>query len=336
MATTGRLVLGAWLAAGLVGFAVLGTSGHDPGTPAAAQPAAAQGARGVVDPPSSPALTALAEPKAVEPVKPASPLKCTFSRGRWVGNLTWVPEAEPGCRYREFDREAAFECLQGKLVVIYGNSNSRALYSALEGILKNKTITPRLEAKQTCENNQKNHSCGQDIALPGYRNVSLFYWGYVKGVWSPKLPEFFKHQKHASLVVGNSGVNVIQNTKEASWRPAVNNEVPLLNARLQQTFPSTAHLVWMTTTRICEAQPHFRKYTYKKSYWMHRPLAAMNREIADHNALVLQLLAPRFTVLDAAGLAADPSLCPLYDDPLHHKALDKAFANVLLNLHCGS
>eukprot|EP01062_Namystynia_karyoxenos_P038182 TRINITY_DN27737_c0_g1_i1.p1 TRINITY_DN27737_c0_g1~~TRINITY_DN27737_c0_g1_i1.p1 ORF type:complete len:433 (+),score=91.02 TRINITY_DN27737_c0_g1_i1:85-1299(+) len=266
---------------------------------------------------------------------------CAYRRGRWVGNLTWVPAAEPGCPYREYTQEMAFRCLQGKQVVLWGNSNTRAMYSALEGILKDKTITPRLEAKQACENNPKNHSCGQDVALPGYANVTLFYWGYVHDVWDRRLAPLFRWQRgpNVALVLGNAGPNTIQKHREDRWRRDHREQIPRLNAFLRDTFSPETARIWMTSTRICESQPHFKKYIYKPKFWLHRPLERMNAEIAGSNHMVLEGLdhsIPQLKVLHAAALVSNPRICPYYDDPLHHKAVDRALAHVVLNMHCNS
>eukprot|EP01065_Artemidia_motanka_P019954 TRINITY_DN23874_c0_g1_i1.p2 TRINITY_DN23874_c0_g1~~TRINITY_DN23874_c0_g1_i1.p2 ORF type:complete len:221 (+),score=55.19 TRINITY_DN23874_c0_g1_i1:532-1194(+) len=213
------------------------------------------------------------------------------------------------------------------------------MYSALEGVLKAKTITPRLEAKQACENNPKNHSCGMSVGLPGYGNVSLFYWGYVHDVWDRRLPGLFRHQRgpDVDLVVGNAGPNTIQKHREDRWRRDHQVQVPRLNDVLRGTFSAATTRVWMTSTRICEAQPHFKKYTYKPRYWLNRPLEKMNAEIAGSNRLVLDGLDHTIStlrVLHAAAVVSNPRICPYYDDPLHHKAVDKALANILLNMHC--
>eukprot|EP01061_Rhynchopus_euleeides_P021572 TRINITY_DN35174_c0_g1_i2.p1 TRINITY_DN35174_c0_g1~~TRINITY_DN35174_c0_g1_i2.p1 ORF type:complete len:399 (+),score=94.31 TRINITY_DN35174_c0_g1_i2:78-1274(+) len=294
-------------------------------------------------------------PKGTPPV-------CRYAAGEFVGNLTWAPALTPeeraaGCYYMQYDREMAFKCLEGSLVVLYGNSNVRALYSALEGVLKNRTITPRLEAKQTCENNQKNHSCGMSVAFAhdyrlgaegetavpqeqhqqqaqSYRNVSLYYWGWVKGAYADKLASLFKFQKHASLVLGNTGVNVIQKSKR--WDGSLERELPQYNRFMTEGFSPATELVWMSTTRICEAQPHYKKYAYKKSFWLGRSLRSMNGEIARYNKQHAAALHPSVSFLDAAGIAGNPALCPYYDDPLHHKAVDRNIANILLNMYCNA
>ena len=273
--------------------------------------------------------------------------KCSYTDGKFVGNLTWVPAPSEGCYYMQYTKEMAFKCLEGTQVVLYGNSNVRALYSALEGILKARATTPRLEAKQTCENNRKNHSCGMEVSYSHnydnattnppiqkatYRNVSLYYWGWVNGAFSDKLPNLFEFQKNPSMVIGNTGVNVIQRTKH--WSGELAGQLPGYNRWITKGFGKGTKLVWMSTTRICEAQPHYKRYAYKKSYWLHRPLDKMNAEIRKYNAQHIQALDPSIALLDAATMCGSPSLCPFNDDPLHHKAADKHIANVLLNMYC--
>eukprot|EP00755_Sulcionema_specki_P014066 Sspe_Gene.55692::Locus_30628_Transcript_1_1_Confidence_1.000_Length_1204::g.55692::m.55692 len=266
---------------------------------------------------------------------PKNAAYCTYTDGVWVGNLTWHPVTSARCPYREFDQEQAFECLGGKLVVLFGKSNTRALYSALEGILKNKTITPRLEAKQACENNPKNHSCGMTVELPGYRPVNLFYWGYARDVWEPRLAQLFQYQRHADVVVGNAGADAIQKHREWVWKNDYKNKIPSLNRMWKDAFSPKTEIYWHTTTRICEAQKHFRRFTYKKSYWKGRTLEQMNTEIAASNQMVISMLDHnRVRILDTAGMASNPALCAYYDDPLHHKAVDRGIAQVLLNMHC--
>ena len=265
------------------------------------------------------------------------PNSCTYTTGSWVGNLTWEPVVPKGCSYHQFTREKAFECLSGKQIVLIGNSNMRALYSALEGILKDKVITPRLEAKQSCENNQKNHSCGMTVSFNGYKNVRLWYWGYVKGVFNHRVNGFFKYEKNPDVVFINSGLNVIQKVKSKEWMRSVVSETPQLLNFIRDTFSNDqTNCYYMTTTRICEDQPHFKKYTYRPKYWLHRSLSSMNSEVSEHNKLVLKQLSDHqeLTILDAAELASDRALCPFYDDPLHHKAVDKVIANIFLNNYC--
>eukprot|EP01060_Flectonema_neradi_P028952 TRINITY_DN3909_c1_g1_i1.p1 TRINITY_DN3909_c1_g1~~TRINITY_DN3909_c1_g1_i1.p1 ORF type:complete len:347 (+),score=63.73 TRINITY_DN3909_c1_g1_i1:139-1179(+) len=266
------------------------------------------------------------------------PSSCKYTSGEWVGNLTWVPSVTEGCEYKNYTQEMAFKCLAGKQLILIGNSNMRAMYSALEGVLKNKIITPRLEAKQTCENNQKNHSCGMTVSLPGYKDVRLWYWGYVKGVYNHRIPGFFKYEKSPHVVMINSGLNVIQKVKEKDWRKSVISEAPQLRSYIKDSFDADqTSWYWMTTTRICEDQPHFKKYLYKPKYWLHRSLSSMNSEVEGHNKLVLQQFSDSgLPVIDAAQLASPPSLCPYYDDPLHHKSVDKVLATIFLNNYCNS
>ena len=381
-----RLIVLVWLAAagGLVTFSTVGWSDGAPSEPTvvvpSGGPARGSGAAAAVVVAEAAGRDARTETRAaaagsrnsssssvrirhLKEAKRLERLRCRFDHGRWVGNLTWVPtlsdaETRRGCVYRTYSREDAFRCLGGTSIVLYGNSNVRALYSALEGVLKDRPTTPRLEAKQTCENNRHNHSCGMEVSFDvdytgdavaagaasaatqgraTYQNVSLFYWGWVNGAWGERFGSMFQHQQRADLVIGNTGVNVIQKYTKAVWTAQLAKELPRYKTMAQQSWSPHTKLLWMTTTRICEAQPHFRRYTYHKKFWLHRPLDAMNGEIDLYNEQHVRAMDPSVSLLDAAQLVK-PShgICPHYDDPLHHKAVDKVLANVVLNMYCNA
>eukprot|EP00759_Apiculatamorpha_spiralis_P008176 PhF_6_TR15097/c0_g1_i1/m.23757 len=233
-------------------------------------------------------------------------------QGRWVSNRTggWIPspsqqQQPPECpKYRNFSQHDALKCLQGKKILLIGNSNTRAMYTAMEAVLKAAPVLGRLAAKQMCDNSKRNHSCGQMVDIPPYKPIEMFYWGYIQDLHHAELDVKTAHQKHFDLVIMNTGANVIQALPEERWSRDHKANLPKL-IRFAKSFPQATFL-WHTTTRICEAQPHFRRYKYKPQYWRHRQLHEMNAEIMRSNGFVEKALLglgdKTIGVLDGAGM----------------------------------
>uniref|UniRef100_A0A7S1M3A4 Uncharacterized protein n=1 Tax=Neobodo designis TaxID=312471 RepID=A0A7S1M3A4_NEODS len=256
--------------------------------------------------------------------------------------------------FKRFTRAEAHQCLAGKYVLFYGNSNTRTLYTALEALLRGTRQVGRVLAKQRCDNSKKNHSCSVTIAAPpgqstmtAAKPVRLFYWGYVKDFYSPTLAEKMKKQfDTADIVVGNAGVNVIQGTPDGQWENGYSDANAEKLQRFLGSFPKASSNVWWhTTTRLCEHQPHFTRYKYNPKYWSGRSLASMNAAVAKSNDLATQRLGamkqPPVGVVDGAALVSAErgkqsgvELCPHYDDPLHHRFLDRELVQIFLNAWC--
>jgi hypothetical protein len=257
--------------------------------------------------------------------------------------------------FKRFSRTEAHQCLAGKYVLFYGNSNTRTLYTALEALLRGTRQVGRVLAKQRCDNSKKNHSCAVTVEAPAQDGggsvspapVRLFYWGYVKDFFSTALADKMKKQfGMADIVVGNSGVNVIQGTPDGQWEAGYSDAQSEKLQRFYGSFTKPGSSIWWhTTTRLCEHQKHFTKYKYNPKYWSGRSLPAMNAAVASSNALATKRLAemtkPQVGVVDGAALvsperaaASGLDICPHYDDPLHHRFLDRELVQIFLNAWC--
>ena len=283
-----------------------------------------------------------------------------------------VSSADP-CGFHHYTQHEALTCLQGKYVLFYGNSNTRTLFTALEALLKNSSMMSRLAAKQKCDNSKYNHSCwtrvegiprelsahrhrssrieegGADRAPAEgptpYAPIHLFYWGYVHEIYHPSMEAKMESQKAiADVVIGNSGLNVMQKLPDGVWEKAQRKALPLLNRFARSFTKEGSVFYWHTTTPLCENQPHFRRYKYHPKFWSGRSLATMNRAVMRHNEIIrhgLELSA-RVRLLDGAetvkGLVGEQRavglLCPHFEDPLHHRFLDREIVQLFLNDHC--
>ena len=206
----------------------------------------------------------------------------------------------------------------------------------MEAVLRNAGVMNRLAAKQLCDNSKHNHSCWQTITLLGHGPVHLHYWGYIADIYHPELDKKTHDQKDYDIIIINSGANVIQALPEEQWSAHHRSNLPKLH-NFAKTFKK-GKVVWHTTTRLCDAQPHFKRYRYQPKYWRHRTLTEMNAEISRSNDILRNGLQKDVVAfLDGAAMVG-PShgaqICPWYDDPLHHKFLDLKLVNVLLNGLC--
>lgn len=283
-----------------------------------------------------------------------------------------VPHPELPRSFHRFDQTDALRCLSGKYVLLYGNSNTRTLYTALEALLRNTAQIGRVMAKQKCDNSKKNHSCAVVVEPPAHlvagaadgaalQPVRLFYWGYVKDIYHPELQAKMasrvatrEHQTSvADYVVANAGINVIQGTPDGQWEKSHEAGLPKLRGFFDQFERPNVQVWWHTTTRVCEHQKHFTKYKYDPKYWSGRSLKAMNAAVSRANDLVLDGLAKEdvsrpssgaatrhrpVNVLDGArlvdGAERAAAVCPHYDDPLHHRFVDRELVQLLLNAWC--
>jgi hypothetical protein len=272
---------------------------------------------------------------------------------------------------RRFTRAEALQCLAGKTVLFYGNSNTRTLYTALEALLKGAAQISRLMAKQLCDNSKRNHSCSCTVLPDGgapeaHAPIPLFYWGYVKDVYNPLMDDKMKFQKHtADIIVGNAGLNVMQLVKDGVWEKSLAAQLPKLSEFIDSFSKPGRQFFWQTTTRICEHQPHFKRFKYQDKFWLGRSLNKMNTAVEKSNEVMRQFVLSRregkagataarrsARLLDGAVMIdrgngagaergeASPAaphnavLCPFYDDPLHHRFLDVEMVHVLLNSVC--
>jgi hypothetical protein len=263
--------------------------------------------------------------------------------------------------FRRFDRDAAHTCLSGKYLLFYGNSNTRTLFTAFEALLRGTRQVGRLLAKQRCDNSKRNHSCSTVVSPPTAlegttKPVELFYWGYVKDFYSETLDQKMignGQDDRADYVIGNAGVNVIQGTPDGQWEKGYSEARTEKLATFMRAFDKPgAQVWWHTTTRLCEHQPHFTRYKYEAKYWSGRSPAAMNSAIRKANELAVARLrsitsAPSggsVGIVDGGALvepdgaavrsAHRGGVCPHYDDPLHHRFLDRELVQIFLNAWC--
>jgi hypothetical protein len=130
--------------------------------------------------------------------------------------------------------------------------------------------------------------------------------------------------------------------------------------------------VWHLTTPVCENQPHFRRYRYNAKHWRYRSITAINRAVETSNGFArhameqaAEMIASKrasscggtmpyrsdILLLDGWSMVVGGStnssgrlgaggwvrrLCPFYDDPLHHRFMDREMVQVLLNYICES
>jgi len=276
-----------------------------------------------------------------EPILRAPHSHCSehYTNGDWSDNVTWTPRNVPsrGCPpFRHFSQDGALECLQDMKILLIGNSNTRALYTAMEAVLRNQGVRSRLEAKQLCDNSKYNHSCWQTIKLKG-KSVHMHYWGYIQDLYHPELDKKTQDQKDYDIILMNSGVNVIQAQPEERWSREHRNNIPKLHM-FAKSFKKGSKFIWHSTTRLCESQPHFRRYRYQPKFWRQRKLQEMNAEIDRSNAFLRKnLIKDVVAFVDGAGMVDythGKKICPWYDDPLHHKFLDLKLVDVILNIIC--
>ena len=278
------------------------------------------------------------------------------SKGTWSfpnGNRSlppkWVPKDTAGsssCRpFRRFSQIDAVRCLEGKFVLMYGNSNTRTLYTALEALLKDQEQISRLAAKQRCDNSKKNHSCWMTIEpnatlaqlkydammasgtvspeealqakmlLSTHRPIVMFYWGYIKDIYDPSLESKMQHQRHADVVITNSQLNVVQATgSDKALVEGHKRAMPKFN-QFAASFPKsvehakmTGHpsFFWHTTTPVCPNQKHFKRYRYQAKFWSGRTPSQTNAAIGDSNRYIIaNVERTKIAVIDSAAMVDD-------------------------------
>ena len=293
--------------------------------------------------------------------------------------------------WRRFTQKDALQCLEGKQLLFYGNSNTRTIYIALEALLRNKRMTSRVAAKQMCDNSKTNHSCWTTIEVEGYKPIRASYVSYVQDLFHDELDRKIPVAKRKTfdLIVGNSGLNAIQNFDNKKVRDDHLTNVP----KLRKFVASFSKIVgddrderrqdpmflWHATTPICPNQPHFKRYLYNAKHWRYRTVDQINEAVIMSNQIVFERVfgvpfsgggtsrqplpkdAP-FTVdgldiavvddwsmmtrrvaADGEGLAAGDGnekkaaafdLCPFFEDPLHHRFLDREVVQNMLNMYC--
>jgi hypothetical protein len=297
---------------------------------------------------------------------------CDFSRlqGSWsvVGKveegegfehiLHWRPEtsscvkAEMAYQYHRFSQSDALRCLEGKNLLFYGNSNTRTLYIALEALLRGARMTSRVAAKQMCDNTRHNHSCWANVSavvdgVP-FRPVRMHYVSYVDDLFHESLPKKmlqipFVNRRETDLVIANSGLNVIQLQDDAVFLRAHRSNAPKLRDFATSFFGDRATFVWHKTTPVCANQPHFKRYRYNAKHWRYRTLDQINKAVVASNTVVEDTLVPKkpsLLILDDWAMISRQEaksridLCPFFEDPLHHRFLDREVIQVLLNEIC--
>lgn len=193
-------------------------------------------------------------------------------------------------------------------------------------------------------------------------------FGFSKG-----LSERTADRHHRDVLFFNTGLNVIQGQHDSQWMPEHNKNAPRLGEFIRrflvQGVPNGRGIrrpffVWNPTTRICPHQGHFKRYKYKPKVWRGRTEPETNEAAAVSNSIIRlaiaelvekgnlsaqvvtlhgddMLLAPEEVNAAASnktsrkGEVAYPNhLCPLYDDPLHHRFLDRELIQVFLNEYC--
>ena len=318
--------------------------------------------------------------------------------------LRWAPAAQDGdgCRYHRFSQEEALRCLANKTLVFFGNSNTRTLFIALESLLRNTPMMSRTAAKQLCDNSRTNHHCWTTIPIDESVSslVTLKYFSYTKGLYDEELPrklaqeEGTEHDggRPADVVIGNSGLNSIQNFDDRVWEREHEASVPKMSSfiesilrdpRRNKSYEGTARcdqynksessrpvFVWHLTTPVCENQPHFRRYRYNAKHWRYRSIETINKAVERSNAFATRSVnlaaesstqrggascGGRVMVLDGWSMLAKSAmisaaggsdssrrtrrdvmkdLCPYFDDPLHHRFMDREMVQLLLNKYC--
>lgn len=152
---------------------------------------------------------------------------------------------------RRFTQADALQCLQGTSIVLFGNSNTRTLYIALEALLRGMPMMSRTAAKQLCDNSRTNHHCWTHIPGPGgggaggdisnsssSKGIALRYFSYTKGLYDDelrvKLAQAEAAEAHGlssssssghrsamrrppDILVGNTGLNSIQLYDDPVW-----------------------------------------------------------------------------------------------------------------------
>lgn len=254
--------------------------------------------------------------------------------------------------YQRFSQSDALKCLQGKNILFYGNSNTRTLYIALEALLRGAKMTSRVAAKQLCDNSRHNHSCWANVSVgvvsgSVYRPIVMHYVSYVDDLFHESLPKKlaqipFVSRKEADFVIGNSGLNVIQLLDDAVFLRAHRANAAKLRS-FSASFGDQATFVWHKTTPVCANQPHFKRYRYNAKHWRYRTLDQINKAVASSNAIVEETLIarkPALLVLDDWSMVSrqvahdQKDLCPYFEDPLHHRFLDREVVQVFLNEVC--
>lgn len=296
---------------------------------------------------------------------------CDFSsrRGRWtvVGKveegegsehiLHWLPDGDATCGdrvYRRFSQIDTLRCLSGKNVLFYGNSNTRTLFIALEALLRGAKMTSRVAAKQMCDNSKWNHSCWANVSIDSlddsdhFKPVVLHYVSYVDDLFHERLPKklleiSFVKERRSDIVVGNSGLNMIQLQDDSAVLRAHRANAPKLELFSRTFFGPQSTFVWHKTTPVCANQPHFKRYRYNAKHWRYRSLEQINKIVASSNAVIDATLVakrPSLLILDDWSMIVNQSeehridVCPYYEDPLHHRFLDRELVQVLLNEIC--
>lgn len=158
------------------------------------------------------------------------------------------PPPTDATMYRRFTQREALRCLANRTIVMFGNSNTRTLFIALESLLRGTPMMSRTAAKQMCGNSRTNHSCwtsvhwsdGPDGTVTVAASqpqtdrgaasfVDLKYWGYTHGLYHEELDHKMAHEKAtADIVIGNSGLNSIQNYNDRVWAKEHAESIPKL------------------------------------------------------------------------------------------------------------
>jgi hypothetical protein len=282
--------------------------------------------------------------------------------------------------YRRFSQLEALQCLQGSGVVMYGNSNTRTLFIALEALLKGVPMTSRVAAKQRCDNSRSNHSCWATVVIDGFPPIDLLYISYTNdphdGALGRKILDWVDRRGGVvDIVLGNSGLNAIQVYDDhVVWRRHKATGPKLVEfIRSLGNYSATRAVrgtrgcapyaaptprpvfAWHLTTPTCANQPHFKRYRYNAKHWRFRTVPQINAAVARSNELVRQFLrqsqektdgsAAKVSIVNAWGMMENWAtrngssrsrfdLCPYFEDPLHHRFMDREIVQLLLNQHC--
>jgi alkylated DNA nucleotide flippase Atl1 len=155
---------------------------------------------------------------------------------------------------RRFSQADAQRCLNNKKLVMFGNSNTRTLFIALESLLRGTPMMSRTAAKQMCDNSRTNHHCWTRIPTSGTRiqtdkhtmnlnassdqknegilavngSISLRYFSYTKGLYDAELRDRLLREEaeeeqppplaSRTLLRGSEKVEGALSLTSSSWR----------------------------------------------------------------------------------------------------------------------
>lgn len=219
----------------------------------------------------------------------------------------------------------------------------------------------------------KREKHGDDKGNADDDDVRLHYIGYKNDLYDASLKSrvdsvfFSSSSAMPDVVIMNTGINSIQ--KNPSWQLGREAKMAALLKWIESLHKRKPcmQFVWHSTSTLCPNMPHFRRYKFKKGAWSGQTVDAVNAAVKQSNAQVVATQSGGFSfsqhvrhidvesLLDSKRFAAalgssssesfyaqfqarvkpeTPLHCRFFEDPLHHRFLDRATVDVLMTMIC--